>query len=190
LILQKYDTIQSWNVVVNTQFNTDIPMNTKAQAKKEWTISEMQRVRSELLTEVAALSRKERDTVFLGIWSVRDMLAHLAGWDYANLEAAKSILAGKLPAFYEQKDRDWQMYNAMHVKKYKSNNFRELSATVKKSQKELVEYLQTIPPEYFNRDFGVRFRGYKVTVQRLLEADIKDVQIHHQQVVDFFVRKK
>ena len=161
-------------------------MNTKAQVKKEWIIREMQRVRSELLTEVAALSSKERDMVFLGIWSVRDMLAHLAGWDYANLDAAKSILAGKLPSFYEQKDRDWQTYNAMLVKKYGSNNFRELLATLKGSQKKLVNYLQTIPPEYFNKDFGVRFRGYKVTIQRLLEADIKDVRIHHQQIVDFF----
>jgi len=165
-------------------------MNTRAQAKKEWIISKLQRVRSELLTEVAALSPKERDTVFLGIWSVRELLAHLAGWDYANLEAAKSILAGKLPAFYEQKDRDWQTYNAMLVKKYKSNNFRELRATLKDSQKKLVDYLQTVPPEEFNRDFGVRFRGYRVTIQRLLEADIKDVQIHHQQIVDFFGRKK
>jgi len=61
---------------------------------------------------------------------------------------------------------------------------------LKESQKELVEYLQTIPPEYFNRDFGVRFRGYKVTIQRLLEADIKDVLIHHQQIADFFGKKK
>ena len=82
-------------------------MNTKAQAKKEWIISEVQRVRSEFLTEVDTLSRKERDTIFLGIWSVRDLLAHLAGWDYANLDAAKSVLACKLPAFYEHKDRDW-----------------------------------------------------------------------------------
>ncbi len=165
-------------------------MNTKAQAEKEWGISEMQRVRSELMTEVAALSRKERDTVFLGIWSVRDLLAHLAGWDYANLDAAKSILAGKLPSFYEQKDRDWQTYNAMLVKKYKRNTFRELLATLKSSQKKLINYLQTIPPEHFNKDFGVRFRGYKVTIQRLLEADVKDVQIHHQQIVDFFGKKK
>lgn len=164
-------------------------LNTKAQAKKEWIISEMQRVRSELLSEVAALSRKERDTVFLGIWSVRDMLAHLAGWDYANLDAAKSILAGKLPAFYKQKDHDWQTYNAMLVKKYRSNNFRELRATVKSSQKKLVEYVQTIPPAYFNKDFNVRFRGYKVTIQRLLEADVKDVKLHHQQVVDFFGKR-
>jgi len=165
-------------------------MNTKAQAEKEWGISEMQRVRSELMAEVAALSRRERDTVFLGIWSVRDLLAHLAGWDYANLDAAKSILAGKSPAFYEQKDRDWQTYNAMLVKKYRRNTFRELLATLKSSQKKLINYLQTIPPEHFNKDFGVRFRGYKVTIQRLLEADVKDVQIHHQQIVDFFGKKK
>ena len=164
-------------------------MISKAQAKKEWIIGELQRVRSELLTDVAALSRKERDTVFLGIWSVRDMLAHLAGWDYANLDAAQRIIKGRLPSFYDHHDRDWQTYNAMLVKKYGRSNFRELLATLKKSQRKLVAYLQTIPPEDFNRDFGVRFRGYKVTVQRLLEADVKDVRIHHQQIVDFFGRK-
>jgi hypothetical protein len=165
-------------------------MNTKAQAKKEWIISEMQRVRSELLTEVAALSRKERDTVFLGIWSVRDLLAHLAGWDFANLDAAKSIIKGRLPSFYGHHDRDWQTYNAMLVKKYRRNTFRELRATLKGSQRKLIDHLQTIPPEYFNRDFGLRFRDRRVTIQRLLQADIKDVQIHHQQIVDFFGRKK
>lgn len=165
-------------------------MSTKAQAKKGWIISELQRVRSELLTEVAALSRKERDTVFLGIWSIRDMLAHLAGWDYANLDAAKKISAGKLPSFYEHRDRDWQTFNAMLVKKYRRNTFREQRATLKRSQQKLVNYLQTIPPEYFNKDFGVRFHSYRVTIQRLLQADIKDVQIHHQQIIDFFGKKK
>jgi len=165
-------------------------MNTKAQEKRGWLIREMQKVRSELLNEVAALSRKERDTVFLGIWTVKDMLAHLAGWDHANLDAAKSVLRGELPAFYGYKDRDWQTYNATLVKKYKSNNFRELRATVRRSQKKLVDYVQTVPPEDFNRDFGVRYRRYKVTIQRLLEADIKDVKLHHQQVIDFFSKKR
>jgi hypothetical protein len=165
-------------------------MNSKALAKKEWIIGEMQRVRSELLIEVAGLSRRERDTVFLGIWSVRDLLAHLAGWDFANLDAAKSIIAGRLPSFYDYHDRDWQTYNAMLVRKYRRNTFREIQGTLKESQQKLVDYLQTVPPEYFNRDFGVHFRGYRVTIRRLLQADIKDVEIHHQQIVDFFGRKK
>ena len=165
-------------------------MNPKAQAKKEEIISKMQRVRSELLTEVAALSRKERDTVFLGIWSVRDMLAHLAGWDFANADAVKNIIAGKLPSFYQHHDHDWQMYNAMLVKKYRRNTFREIRMLLRKSQKKLIEYLRTIPPEYFNRDFGLRFQGDKVTIQHLLEADVKDVTLHHQQIVDFFGKAK
>ena len=161
-------------------------MSAKAQIKKEQVIRELQETRQSILAEIDVLSAKDRNTVFLGVWSVRDLLAHLAGWDFTNVEAIKSVLAGKLPAFYEHHDRDWQTYNAMLVRKYKMNSFRELRATVKTSQKKLIEYLQTIPPEYFNRDFGVRFRKYKVTIQRLLEADIKDVQIHHQQIVDFF----
>jgi len=39
----------------------------KAAIKKEQIISELQKARSEILTEVAALSPKERNTVFLGV---------------------------------------------------------------------------------------------------------------------------
>jgi len=165
-------------------------MNAKAQAKKEQVISELKKARTNVLTEVVALSTKQRNTIFLGVWSVKDLLAHLAGWDFTNIDAVRSLMTGKVPSFYEYRDRDWQTYNAMLVGKYKRNSFRELLATVKKSQKELIEFLQPIPPEYFGKDFGVRFRGYKVTIQRLLEADIKDGQVHYQQIVDFFGKKK
>ena len=165
-------------------------MNAKAQAKKELVISELKKARSNILTEVVALSTKQRNTIFLGVWSVKDLLAHLAGWDFTNIDAVRSLLTGKLPSFYEYRDRDWQTYNAMLVGKYKGNLFRELLATVKKSQKELIEFLQPIPPEYFGKDFDIRFRGYKVTILRLLEADIKDGQVHYQQIVDFFGKAK
>jgi hypothetical protein len=37
---------------------------------------------------------------------------------------------------------------------------------------------------------GVRFRGYKVTIQRLLEAELEDEQTHRQQTVDFLRQSK
>ena len=159
----------------------------KAQANKERLLAQLLEARAGILSEASALSAKQRDTVFLGIWSVRELLAHLAGWDYTNIEAIQSVLAGELPVFYEYRDRDWQTYNAMLVEKHGKGSFRELLSTVRRSHKKLVEFLQTIPPEHFNRDFGVRFRGYKVTVQRLVEADIKDVTIHCQQIKDFWL---
>jgi hypothetical protein len=76
------------------------------------------------------------------------------------------------------------------VKKHKRDSFQELLGAVKGSQKKLIEFLQTIPPEHFNKDFGVRFRGYKVTIQRLLEAEWKDEQTHLRQITDFFKATK
>ena len=162
-------------------------MPTRSQIlRKEKIISTLVEIRQNILAEASSLSDSEKDCIFLGIWSIKDLLAHLTGWDYTNLDAIKSVLEGGIPSFYEHHDHDWQTYNAMLVKKHKRDSFKELIATVRASQKTLVEFLQTIPPENFNKDFGVRFRGYKVTVQRLLEAEAKDEQIHHNQITGFF----
>lgn len=161
-------------------------MTSKAQARKEEVISALVKARRDILAEISVLSKADREQIFLGVWSVKDLLAHLAGWDFTNMEAVNSVLAGNLPSFYEYHDRDWQTYNAMLVAKYKKNSFKELLASVKNSQKKLIEILGSIPSEDFNKDFGVRFRGYKVTIQRLLEAETKDEQVHCRQIADFF----
>lgn len=162
-------------------------MPTKSQiVRKDKILSALVETRQNILAEVLKLSEPEQNQVFLGIWSVKDLLAHLIGWDEANLHAIKSVLNGQLSSFYEHHDRDWQTYNAILVQKYKKGSFKELLAATKDSQKQLVEFLQTVPPENFNKDFGVRFRGYKVIIRRLLEAEIGDEQTHLQQLIGFF----
>jgi hypothetical protein len=158
--------------------------------RKESTLAALIEARQNILAEMSKLSETQQDQIFLGIWSVKDLLSHLIGWDESNLRAAKSILKGQVPSFYEHSDRDWQTYNAILVKKYKKDSLRELIASTRDSQKELIEFLQSIPSENFNKDFGVRFRGYKVTIQRLLEAETKDEQTHHRQITDFFKESK
>jgi hypothetical protein len=166
-------------------------MPTKSQIlRKDQILSSLVEVRQNILAEASGLSDIQRDQIFLGIWSVKDLLAHLAGWDHTNLDAVKSILEGKVPSFYEHHGRDWQSYNAILVKKYKRDFFKALLAIVKKSQEKLIEFLQLIPPEKFNKDFNVRFRGYEVTIQRLLEAEVKDEHTHLQQIVDFIKESK
>lgn len=162
-------------------------MTTKLQlAKREQILSSLIQARQKILSESVKLTNAQQNQVFLGIWSIKDLIAHLIGWDHTNLEAAKSIREGRVPTFYDHRDHDWQTYNAMLVKKYKKDSFQELLAAANDSQEKLVAFLQTIPAEDFNRDFGVRFRGYKVTIQRLLEADVKDAQLHYKQITDFF----
>ncbi len=162
-------------------------MPTKSQMlRKDQILSSLMDTRQKLLDAISKISDEDQDLVFLGVWSVKDLLAHIVGWDYTNIDAIKSVMKNQVPAFYKYRDRDWQTYNAMLVKKYKSGSIQELLGRAKDSQKKLVQFLQTIPPEVFNKDFGVRYHGYKVTIQRLLEADVKDGQIHYQQITGFF----
>jgi len=166
-------------------------MSTKSQIlRKDTILSALVEVRQNILSKASTLSETEQNQVFLGIWTVKDLLAHLIGWDHTNLDAIQSVLSGELPSFYQHRDHDWQTYNARLVKTYKKSSFKELLASMSVSQERLVEFLETIPPGHFSKDFGVRFRGYKVTVQRLLEAETKDEQIHLQQITDFFKKAK
>ena len=156
-----------------------------AQAKKENIIAGLVEARRSILDAASSLSPIERDEVFLGVWSAKDLLAHLVGWDFANLESAKEIPAGKLPSFYSHYDRDWQSFNARLVVEHEQDNFAALISSIEDSHRELVDFLQTVPAEEFDRDRGVRFKGYKVTIARTLEAEIKDEREHCAQIEAF-----
>jgi len=160
-------------------------MSTKAQARKEKIISELVETRRKILDAASSLSPVEQDEIFLGIWSAKDLLAHLVGWDSTNLEAAKGILAGRLPNFYSYHDRDWKTYNARLVAEYKRDDFAGLVLSVEHSHQRLIDFLKTIPAEEFDKDRGVRFKGYKVTIARLLQVEIDDEKTHLTQVEEF-----
>jgi uncharacterized damage-inducible protein DinB len=160
-------------------------MSAKAQAKKDKILADLIEARQNLLEAARSLSPAQQDEVFLGAWSVKDLLAHLVGWDYANLECAEAVPARRLPAFYAHYDRDWQIFNAMLVAEHKRDDFADLIALLAASHRKLMDVLRAVPAEDFVRDFGVRFRGYKVTIARTIEYEAKDERVHRQQILDF-----
>ncbi len=160
-------------------------MRTTPQARKDAIISGLIEVRQKILDAAAALSPAQHDQIFLGSWSVKDLLAHLVGWDVTNLKAVKAVRAGKLPDFYAYTDRDWKTYNARLVSRYKKNDFGELVSSLQAAHQKLIDFLQAVPAEEFSRDTGVRFKGIKVTIAYLLKAELKDEQIHHAQIEAF-----
>lgn len=157
-------------------------MSAKTQAGKETLLVGLVETRGKILEAAASLAPVQQDEVFLGVWSVKDLLAPLIGWDVTNLEAVKAILAGQLPAFYAYHDKDWRSYNAELVARYKQENFPALLAAAAASHHQLITSLQTIPAEEFDKDRGIRFRGYKVTLTRLLQAEMKDETVHYSQI--------
>lgn len=160
-------------------------MADKAQARKDEIASALIQARRKILDAAYTLPPEKQEKVFLGVWSVKDLLAHLIGWDYTNVEAVKSILEGELPEFYAHRDRDWQTYNSMLVERYKKEDFNELLYAVEASQRALMGLLEAVPAEEFDQDRGVRFKRYKVTIARLLQAEADDEEEHYRQIKEF-----
>lgn len=160
-------------------------MNSKLKIKQDKIVAGLVETRRALLAAASSLTPKDQDEVFLGIWSVKDLLAHLVGWDITYLDAIKEMLDGRLPTFFSLYDRDWKTYNAGLVAKYKKEDFGELLASIEASHHGLIDYLKSIPAEEFDRDRGVRSGSTPMTIAWLLKFEIRDEKRHCQQILEF-----
>ena len=149
-------------------------------------IVELTAARASVLDTIRLVPPGREDEVFLGIWSIKDLLAHLEGWDFTNLQAISEILAGQAPTFFQFFDKDWHSYNARLVQQYKRDSFSELLVDVNASHLRLVGYLQTLTaPEIVTGKFK-RPNGRTITVKNLLVAETRDELVHAQQVRETF----
>jgi hypothetical protein len=164
-------------------------MDTTKQQGKDDMISALKAARRKILDVAYSLPGGKRAEIFLGTWSVEDLLAHLIGWDYTNIDAVKSILEGSLPYFYGYRDRDWASYNALLVSRHKQGHYAELLCSVEASHRALTDFLAAVPAEEFERDTGVRYKRYKVTIARLLQAEAEDEEEHAIQIREFAERE-
>lgn len=163
-------------------------MRSTVDEKKRSLLSEFSEWRKCVLDTAALIPSEYHDQPLLGVWSIKDLLAHLIGWDYSNIEAVKAVIEGKLPEFYRYIDKDWRSYNARLVGLYKKETVPELIQDAYVSHHALNAQVVDIPAKEFFGDKGVRYRGYKVTIARLIEADIKDAKIHSEQIRDFLAK--
>jgi hypothetical protein len=160
-------------------------MRSTVDEKKQMLLSRLVEVRRQFLDAASSIPLEQHEQVFLGIWSIKDLLAHLIGWDHSNIEAVKMVSERRLPAFYTQIDKDWHSYNAYLVSLYKKGTAADLIKSAQVSHRALVDRLTIIPARELFQDNDVRFRGYKVTIARLIEAETEDEKVHSEQVKEF-----
>lgn len=160
-------------------------MDERSQETKDRIMAELIDARRKTLDLAYSLPPEKRDQVFLGVWSIKDLLAHLIGWDYTNIQATRELLGGERPEFYSYHDRDWRSYNARLVELYKQNSYAELLSSTESSHRELMEFLDTVPADEFDRDRGIRFKRYRVTIISVLQGEADDEKEHYSQLKEF-----
>lgn len=152
------------------------------EMKKDQIIAELAQTRARLVNQLKAVPPERLDEVFLGTWSVRDLLAHLIGWDETNLEAVQDLLAGRLPAFYARFNPDWAAYNAELVERHCQPDFDAMLAAFTQTHEKLLAVLRGLPSGEIEKDRGVRSHNHIITIDRVLEAEIDDEDKHLHQI--------
>ena len=111
-----------------------------------------------------------------------DLLAHLIGWDYANLEAISALEAGDTPPFYVHQDAGWGTYNKALVERYGSADWQALRSAIDTSGRAVEARLRALPAEDLTRQHHLTGRSRPATIAGILRAAIRDEQEHLDQL--------
>ena len=118
-------------------------------------------------------------------WTVRDIVAHLVGWNRHILRGAKQILCCELPFYDVDPGSDYSKVNATLVREYGDTDRSALLASLAASAGELTAFLRAIDSGEWDRDFGVRHKGETLTVKSTVDDLIADYDHHRDQLEKF-----
>ena len=154
--------------------------------KKSSLLSGLASARSSILQYVDTIPPDREDEIFQGYWSIKDLIAHLEGWDDTNLQAIQEILAGKPPTFFQFSDRDWQSYNQTLVQRYRRDTLDEQLANQDRSHQQLMLFLESIPAQELVNGKVKRENGRTITIRNLILSETRDELQHAEQIRGYF----
>ena len=118
-------------------------------------------------------------------WSARDIVAHLIGWNRHVIVGSRQIQRGEVPFYDIDPGENYSRVNAELVQTYDSTDRRTLLEQLNTTAGELEEFLASLDPDTWARDFGVRHGSWTVTILLTIDELIKDYDHHRKQIDDW-----
>ena len=115
-------------------------------------------------------------------WAPRDILAHLIGWNRYVIEGGKELLRCELPFYDIDPGDNYSKVNAVLIREYSSTIKEKLLTDLRRSARELKQFLRSVDPNSWDRDNGVRHAGLTITVKNTMDELIADYDHHREQI--------
>jgi hypothetical protein len=107
--------------------------------------------------------------------SPRDLLARMIGWNRLTVLGSKAILDGTAPPYHSDFASGYARVNAELIRGESSQDKAQLLTALEKTKSELAAYFQSLPPDVWNVDHGIRHPDCgPATVRRCLEELTRD----------------
>ncbi len=121
----------------------------------------------------------------LGGWAPRDIVAHLVGWNRYVIEGSEQLKNKELPFYDVDAGENYSSVNAVLVRRHSSRDREVLLEELRASARELKEYLRSLDPGEWDRDYGVRNEGSVITIRDTVDELIADYAHHRSQIEDW-----
>jgi len=121
-------------------------------------------------------------------WAPRDVAAHLIGWNSLMIDAARSILAGRAPSYYDDSKNDYRNINAGFTNNFSSQSKPALLAELGSSMEKFEAFIASLSEEELTSDHGViHYSGVPATIGRIIDSLAGDYQYHTRQIFEWLI---
>jgi len=111
----------------------------------------IQRLETSRAMMIAHLDEIDRNRKIYPLWTVREIIAHLSGWDDATIAFIKAIVAGEVPATPAARGID--VYNAETVATREGLDYDHIYREYIETRKVLLDLIRAMPEEKTTQQF-------------------------------------
>ena len=125
---------------------------------------------------IDGLTEDQMLEVWLGTWSIREILIHISGWHRAMIPALARIARGEPPHPEGTSYDDYDAWNARFVEEKSGVKLADVLVELDLSHRALVDAAAGVPEEYFAAGAGARdlFDGIAAGHYREHAGQIRD----------------
>ena len=128
------------------------------------------------------LSDADKLRPVLDVWSVKDILAHMAAWLCEGATALESLARGEEPTLAATESGDVDASNTRFVEKWRGASVAEVQTELHLAKEAFVQAMRSLPPERFAEGEAARDIVYEEGIDHFGE--------HAQQIFEWKEREK
>jgi hypothetical protein len=141
---------------------SDDDIRTRADERRRL-LAELELERNQLIRNVETCRIRDIERPFIGEWSVKDIVGHVASWEAEVVTALRELREGRRPELYDFNRSRLDEWNREHVERKRSLDFFSVLGQLKDGRHRLLEELAHVPDEELV-DEGSRYRKLVMAV--------------------------
>ncbi len=110
-------------------------------------LSELDLERNQLIRNIETCRIRDIDRAFIGDWSLKDIVGHVASWEAEVVAAIRELRHGARPGLFDFDPANQDTWNNDHVERKRDLNFWSVLEQLKGGRMRLLEELSNVSDE-------------------------------------------